>query len=240
MNKRSRIWAILGAGVLTLGVVGIALAVELKDAHQGITITWDANGVPSNDGGIEMLASCGDITPGEGEVVIHFVQSGETTLANDGGVSANLLDVWFTGAADVSDVPADSIQGNGTNIDWYVLVTVAGDSLTIDTAESNVAGGDDDLRISHICAGGQPVVTPPPTQVVTPPPTQVVTPPPPSPSFFQSQAAETDVPTEPNTATIGSNGTSAPADGAWLLVIALGVLLSSVVVLTPARARTRR
>jgi hypothetical protein len=59
-------------------------------------------------------------------------------------------------------------------------------------------------------------------------------------NFTQSQAADTDAPSEPNTATIGGNGTSAPADGAWLLVVALGVLLASMVVLTPAPARRRK
>ncbi len=61
------------------------------------------------------------------------------------------------------------------------------------------------------------------------------------PSFEQSQEGETDEPSEPDTATIGgSSGVGGPADGAWLLVVALGVLLASIVVLTPARARVRR
>lgn len=50
----------------------------------------------------------------------------------------------------------------------------------------------------------------------------------------------TDVPTEPNTATIGGTGSSGPSDSSWLLVVALGVLLASVVVMTPARAKNRR
>ncbi|MBI2781954.1 MAG: hypothetical protein HYX55_09195 [Chloroflexi bacterium] len=62
----------------------------------------------------------------------------------------------------------------------------------------------------------------------------------PTPTFGSSQAGETDQATEPNTAAIGGNGTSGPADSAWLLVVALGVLLASVVVLTPARAKSRR
>jgi hypothetical protein len=61
-----------------------------------------------------------------------------------------------------------------------------------------------------------------------------------APSFEQDQEAVTDAPSEPNTATFGGNDISGPADSAWLLVVALGVLLSSIVVLTPARARTRR
>jgi uncharacterized repeat protein (TIGR01451 family) len=47
-------------------------------------------------------------------------------------------------------------------------------------------------------------------------------------------------PTQPPTDTLGSTNSSGPSDGAWLLVVALGVLLASVVVLTPARAKNRR
>jgi len=54
--------------------------------------------------------------------------------------------------------------------------------------------------------------------------------------FESSEEAET----EPTTSSLDTSGTSAPADGAWLLVVALGVLLASVVVLTPARAKSRR
>jgi hypothetical protein len=61
-----------------------------------------------------------------------------------------------------------------------------------------------------------------------------------TPSFEGSVAGLTDAPSEPSTDTFGTNGTSGPADGAWLLVVALGVLLASIVVLTPARAKGRR
>lgn len=61
-----------------------------------------------------------------------------------------------------------------------------------------------------------------------------------APSFSGGGGGLTDAPTEMNTATIGGKGTSGPADGAWLLVVALGVLLASIVVLTPARAKSRR
>jgi uncharacterized repeat protein (TIGR01451 family) len=45
--------------------------------------------------------------------------------------------------------------------------------------------------------------------------------------------------TQPPTDTLGSSG-SGPSDSAWLLVVGLGVLLASVVVLTPARVKSRR
>lgn len=42
--------------------------------------------------------------------------------------------------------------------------------------------------------------------------------------------------TDPDTATIGSTGsTGSPADSAWLLVIAIGIL-AGIVVLAPARS----
>ncbi len=62
----------------------------------------------------------------------------------------------------------------------------------------------------------------------------------PSASFSATQAGATAIPSEPNTATLGSAGTFGPSNGSWLLVAALGVLLSSVVVMTPARVRSRR
>ena len=49
---------------------------------------------------------------------------------------------------------------------------------------------------------------------------------------------DTDQP--PTDALAAPSGTSGPSDGAWLLVVALGVLLASIVVLTPARAKSRR
>lgn len=44
----------------------------------------------------------------------------------------------------------------------------------------------------------------------------------------------------PTDTALGTTGSSGPADTAWLLVVALGVLLASIVVLTPARAKSRR
>jgi uncharacterized repeat protein (TIGR01451 family) len=45
-------------------------------------------------------------------------------------------------------------------------------------------------------------------------------------------------PKAPNTSVISTDASS-PADSAWLLVIALGVLLASVVILSPARTKGR-
>jgi hypothetical protein len=242
MNKR-RITAILGASMLTLSVVTVALAIEVKTEHRGITVSWDENGDPVITGGFSNSTECE--APGEGEVIFHFVQSGQGLAPNAGGEAANTIDVDFDDEADVTGWPADDVKDN--NVDWFVPVDASDGSVTMKTANSNVAGGE--LRVSHICVGDAPgdEETPPPTTPPTTPPT--ATPfqsvgqetDAPTATPFQSVEGDTDAPTEPNTATVGgSNTTGAPGDGAWLLVVALGVLLASIVVLTPARAKAPR
>ncbi len=232
MNKRKNILALLGAMVLTVGTVGVVLAEPLKDAHVGITVGWDENGDPfAVDGEDEDFGvnpeECDDLELAAGDIVFHFVQSGQGTAA--GPDNTNLLDVTFTGADDQNDVVDDTVQGGGSNVDWFVWVSSNGGDVTLDGAESNVTGGE--LRVSHICVGDEP------SEETEPPATDEPTD---EPSFESTQEGETDAPSEPNTATIGGNGTSGPADGAWLLVVALGVLLASVVVMTPARAKSQR
>ena len=242
MNKR-RITAILGASVLSLSVATVALAIELKDEHQGITVSWDENGAPVITGGFSNSTECD--APGEGEVIFHFVQSGQGLAPNAGGTAANTIDVDFTDEADVIGWAADDVKDN--NVDWFVPVDASDGEVTLVTANSNVNGGE--LRVSHVCVGDAPgeQETPPPTTPPTAPPTVPPTAPPtvpptaaPTSTPFQSVAADTDAPSLPNTATVGGSNTGAPSDGAWLLVVALGVLLASIVVLTPARAKAPR
>ena len=239
MNKGTyrKLWAILGAGVLTLGVVSVAMALELKEAHRGVVIGWDENGDPFVDGFDKVNAEeCAEEDLGVGEILIHFVQ----TQAVAGAPGTNLLDVDFTGAPDANDVVEDGIQG--TNVDWFVGATSDGSDITIVTANSNIDGGQ--LVISHICVGDAPEEeTAPPTEAPTETPFQSVFEETDAPTEtpFQSVEGDTDEPSEPDTATIGgSKDLGSPADGAWLLVVALGVLLASVVVLTPARAKAPR
>jgi uncharacterized repeat protein (TIGR01451 family) len=57
----------------------------------------------------------------------------------------------------------------------------------------------------------------------------------------QEVLVETDVPTQPNTASVAqSRGTSRPADNAWLLIVGLAIALGAFVMATPARGRKRR
>ncbi len=257
MKTRTRIGAILAAGALSFGVVGAALAIELKDVHQGITVSWDSNGDPvitssSEEDKFEPSDECGELA--QGEVVFHFVQSGPGVVVNAPG--NNLLDVDFEDEADANDVVEDSIQ-NDSNVDWFVSVDASDGEVTLVNAMSNVAGNDDTLRVSHICVGDAPETeTEAPSfeqsqEVETEEPSQVVETEEPSfeqsqevetdePSFEQSQEAETDAPSLPDTATVGGSLTGTPSDSAWMFAVALGLLLASIVVLTPTRAKAPR
>jgi len=211
MNKRSKLWAVLGAGVLALGTVGVALATDLLPGQVGIT-------VGEKQGDAEKCAEF-PLEIGEGEVGLHFVLTG--TAASSGKLAAS----FSNPVSSFSDL--DNSTSPGNTLHWYVVITGTG-ATVIESASTDAAG--DNLVLSHSCFGAEE------TEV---------------PSFEQSQEGETDEPsdepsfeqsqegaTEPPTDAFG--GTSAPSDGAWLLVAALGVLLASVVVLTPARARSRR
>jgi hypothetical protein len=110
-------------------------------------------------------------------------------------------------------VPNTVHGGGGGAMHFYVIVDGDGDS-EIDEATTDVDGGQ--LTLSHICFGeAEPT---------------------PTPTFDLETGGITECPCD----TIPGANTSGPADGAWLLVVALGVLLASIVVLTPARARSRR
>jgi hypothetical protein len=90
--------------------------------------------------------------------------------------------------------------------------------------------------------GESPAPTESPALTDTPAPTDTAAPaesPAPTDTPSGGGAGDTATPTQPPTDTLSSN-TSGPSDGAWLLVVGLGVLLASVVVLTPARAKSRR
>jgi hypothetical protein len=150
--------------------------------------------------------------------------------------SAHQLWIWTGTGSNVTisvdgEVVVGVEKGKGTYqfaTGWHDIGDLtAGDGgnvfVTYDGAEDTNAV----LTLSHGCPGVEATPTAPATPEVTP--------------TFELQTGDiTDAPSEPSTDSIGTNGTSAPADGAWLLVVALGVLLASIVVLTPARAKSRR
>ena len=212
--------ALLGAGVLSLAMVGTALAAgHLSD--QGVApVLHEGNITVDGQGGSD-AADCDPadaIATGDG--------SGEGTSANGVTVAWTYDDETkeFSFVASGGLVSIAYIKGgndyNEYNYTGFPDGGVASDGNMF--APDNESGGPAGLSHAIIC-----------TVVVEEEPT-------PTPEFTDEEEGETDAPSEPNTATIGGNGTSGPADGAWLLVVALGVLLASVVVMTPARAKSRR
>ncbi|HJP87420.1 MAG TPA: hypothetical protein VJ850_00070 [Candidatus Limnocylindrales bacterium] len=152
---------------------------------------------------------------GAGQIGVHFV----LTTPDGDATSANLTAAFSNPSSSVG--PVANTAHPSTTLHFYVVITGDGNT-TIDSASTDVDGGN--LNVSHVCAGAS--VTTPPTEAPSATPT-----------FGLETAGITDAPSEPTTDTIGSTGTSGPADGAWMLVVALGVLLASIVVLTPARAK---
>ena len=129
-------------------------------------------------------------------------------------------------------------SGSGEFANTLFADASEGETVWADT-NGNSVFDEDDQGISHIifCEGEEEETEEPSFEQSqegeTEEPSEEVTD---APSFEQSQEGDT----EPPTNTIGGNGSSAPADSAWLLVVALGVLLASIVVLSPAKASTRR
>ena len=213
--KRTKILALLGAAVLTVGTVGIAFANTLSEDHPN-QVDTSLDDLIANEGVDE---DCSDFVDGfavgEGQIGLHFILTDPE--AETGNITGSVDGTAFGPVAGMFHG-----QGGGA-MHFYVVVDGDGDSV-INDAETDVDGGQ--LTLSHICFGDE-------VEETEPPETEV-------PSFESTEEGNTDAPSEPNTATIGGNGTSGPADGAWLLVVALGVLLASVVVMTPARAKSQR
>jgi len=137
----------------------------------------------------------------------------DLSLNDDGSVSLGVAADWVI-------VKQANPHAKDVTYDNTIFKDVTADqTVYADTNGDNDYDTDDSNGISHVIVCGPAASAPP--------------------SFEGSQEGETDVPSEPNTATVGA-GTSGPADGSWLFVAALGAILASVVVMTPARAKNRR
>jgi hypothetical protein len=145
--------------------------------------------------------------------------------------------LWILTSAD--GVSAIDLNVNGDHYSDFTAhggsIHVVTDFYDLDTISASLGftgslGDNAQLVISHGCPGEpQPTETPGESGGGA---TE-------TPGESGAGATETPAGSLPNTATIGGN-TNSPSDSSWLLVAALGVLLASVVVLTPARAKTRR
>jgi hypothetical protein len=221
MNGRRGFLALLGAGLLVVAAVssvGAAQPVYSVD----VTKTADPAMVP---------AEGGDVT-----FTVHVLNDG------DGSLATVLVDDPLAGCTLGAPTGDD---GNGTldvgeTWDYNCLVTDVSPD-TENTATVNACHNaspnckQDPQRGTD---SGSVTVTecesdcPTPSVSVSPSDTNSS-----SPSDTGGGNGNTN---PPATDTIGSLGTSAPADSAWLLVVALGVLLGSLVVLRPSTGTRHR
>ncbi|HEY4633410.1 MAG TPA: hypothetical protein VIH00_05780 [Candidatus Limnocylindrales bacterium] len=184
-------------------------------------------------------------------------------VADPTEVPADGADVTYTytvsnvGDTALSDVtveddtcsPVDYVSGDDNTNDlldldeiWIFTCTML---ITEDTTNVAIAHGwDGENEVTDDATADVTVLPPtaPPTDEPTAPPTLAPTPTvAPTPTFVQSVGAETGTPSVTLPPTDVINGPSGPADGTWrLALIALAALLASVLVLTPARATSRR
>ena len=239
MNTRKRIAASLGAGALVLALAGTALAADATP------VGWYASsgGDGSNSGDFWVTYLNANFQAGlEAGDCDTKLEGSALAAVNNGDGSADL------GAAYGWVIVKQGSPNPGITYDNTIFKDVTADQTVFaDTNGNGTHDEGDSGGISHIivCAPGEEEPTATPFQSVegeTDAPTDEPTDEPePTETPFQSVEGDTNEPSEPDTATIGgAKGTGNPADGAWLLVVVLGVLLSSVVVLTPARAKGPR
>jgi hypothetical protein len=245
MKIGSKFWALLGAALLTFTLFGIALAATGASTAGVTPTTIDGNITASGDGNNDG-ADC---------ALADAIELGDS---NDSGTSANGVTVTQTYDANTKAVSFTAtggvvliayIKGSDSYNVYDYGAGIAADSNLF--APDNGSDGPSGLSHTVYCTGqaAQPSPsgggagesdipsTPPSTPPSAPPSAPASEAPSASPGG--GGAGATDVPTQAPTDT--DHGlVSSPADGAWLLVVALGVLLGSVVVLTPARAKRRR
>jgi len=201
MNKRSRLAALMGAGVLTFAAVGAVLAAPTY--HITVTKTADPTSVP---------AGGGDVT-----FTVHVAADQGTAFFQGVNVSDSL--VGCTLGAPTGDDGDGKLEDGET---WNYSCTVHVTPGTTNTATVNAChdGSSGQCNNSNHNASGSGEVT------VT--------------LSNGNPGTSPGASGQPSTDTLVPTGESGPANAAWLIIAALGVLLGSIVVLSPARIGRRR
>ena len=210
MVKRSRILALASACVLTLGVATVAQAVVLNAEFEALIAGWDSDGEPfAQDLGGDPL----EINPDE-------------CAAFDVGEDEILF--WFVQSGVDQDVVTPNPGGAAENT---LDVDLNDGEIFLEDVEANDVGAEtvdwvvtvdppgDELELvsaSSNVDGGELVVA--------------------AICIGDAEGAEA---TNPDTATSQGARVASPYEAAWLLVVALGVFLASVVVLSPTRTSRR-
>jgi hypothetical protein len=212
--KKSKLLALLGAALLTFGAAGTALAATpASDAGIVPTTVLNENITLDGEGGSDQ-ADC-DAADG--------IETGNTggSDTTDNGVTVTWTYDGTTkefGFSATGGLVTHAYIKGGNDYNDYDYTGETDGGIAADGglfAPDNGSEGPAGLSHAVFCTvpGDEP-----------------------TPTFDLETGGITECPCD----TLPGANTSGPADGAWLLVVALGVLLASIVVLTPARAKSRR
>lgn len=181
------------------------------------------------------------VVPADGDDVTYWY-----TVTNPGDTALSNVTVDDDTCSPVEYVSGDDNTNDLLDLDesWLFTCTMFISEDTVNVATAHGWDGETEVTAEDTATVTVLPPTAPPTEEPTAPPTEEPTAPPtaaPTPTFVQSVGAETGTPSVTLPPTDAINGTSGPADGTWrLALIALAALLASVLVMTPARATSRR
>ena len=231
--KLRRLASFVAASAVIIGTFGMSTGTVLGADGQ---VEWTGNGASN---GLPNDIKCDENhTP-----YLYWV------FSPGGNDSVESATITFGGTGfGTYDLDQDSGQWKLTDGPWFDL---GGLTAVVDYTGS-LGNGKAVVTISHGCPGTTTTTTTTTTSTTTVPTTTTTTTTTTAAtttttaatttttSFSQTVSGTTDTPTEPNTATIEVGGPSNPSSGVWMLIVALGVLLGSIVILTPAPAKTKR
>ncbi len=237
MNRR-RLASLMAASALLIGMFGLSAGGSIVLATGANTQFWAGNGtengeIKNNDCATDSSAHQLWIWTGTGTNVQISV-AGEV---KDGVQQGNGAYHFTTGWHDIGTLTT----GQGGNVfvtydgavDGNAVVTLShgcpGDTSTTTTTESSSTTTTTDSSSTTTTTESSSTTTTTDSSSTTTTTTA---------TFTGGSEPATDAPTQPNTA-VTSGGPSTPSNSAWLLILALGLLLGSVVILTPAKAKTK-
>lgn len=233
MNGRRGLAVLLGAGLLAVAAVGTALAAAPTYTID-VTKTADPASVPVEGADVTFTVHVHNTgTGGFATVVVTDPLSGCTLGAPSGDNGNDTLDAGETwdysclvadvAPGTVNTATVDACHNSSPTCQQDPQRTSDQGSVEVGTCESDCPTNSPSDSVSESpsdSAGGSPSDSSGG-----------------SPSGTGSGAGDT---APPPTDTLGGSGGSGPADSAWLLVVALGVLLGSVVVLRPSTGKRHR
>jgi hypothetical protein len=217
VNTRTKLTALIGAGVLSFALFGVAAA-----APDYATVSDHQASTAENNDPAFWGDDCTKLDAGEGDL--------------GAAVDSYVL------SADYSKVivKAGSAVSSGDNALTIFDNPTAGQTVWADSNGNSTfdpGGPDGDKNISHIIFCGASETTSFSDTVSDTTDSES--------SSSSSSASFSDTVSDtteslPNTATIGSTDSSGLSGGFWMLVAGIGVLGGSVLVLLPARAKNRK